>query len=103
VYIPLNGLGRSQPSQNQIRRHQMTNPVDAVKEWMLQIALKKAGLFAGKAVVGIVTGVKIAPVLAQLGVTVDPATMAGGIATLLGALLTILQNWIKIKYGVKWL
>jgi hypothetical protein len=81
----------------------MTNPVDEVKEWLLKIALKKSGLFASKAIVGIVTGVKVAPILAQLGVTVDPVTMAGGIATLLGAGLTILQNWVKIKYGVKWL
>lgn len=81
----------------------MTNPVETVKTWLLSIALKKAVSFAVKFIVSIITGVKVAPILAQLGITIDPVTLAGGIATLLGAGLTILQNWIKIKLGVKWL
>ena len=81
----------------------MTNPIEGVKEWLFSIALKKAGMFVAKVIVGIVTGVKVAPILAQLGVTIDPATMAGGIATLMGALLTIAMNWAKVKFGLSWL
>ena len=82
----------------------MTNPiVDKVGEWLWSIAIKKGVSFAVKAIIGIVTGVKVAPILASLGISVDPVVLAGGLATLLGAGLAILQNWLKIKFGLKFL
>lgn len=82
----------------------MTNPiVEKVEQWLWQIALKKGVLFAVKAIIGIITGVKVAPVLAQLGISVDPITLEAGLATLIGSLLTIVQNWAKMKFGLSWL
>jgi hypothetical protein len=82
----------------------MTNPiVEKVQEWLWTIALKKGVLFAAKAIIGIITGLKVAPVLAQLGITVDPVTLEAGLATLIGSLLTIVQNWAKVKFKLTWL
>lgn len=82
----------------------MTNPiVEKVEQWLWQIALKKGVLFAVKAIIGIITGVKVAPVLAQLGISVDPITLEAGLATFIGSLLTIVQNWAKMKFGLTWL
>jgi hypothetical protein len=81
----------------------MTNPIEAVKEWIFAIALKKAVFSLVKVIIAFITSVKIDPVLKQLGVTVDPITLTGGLTALLSAALTILQNWLKIKFGLKWL
>jgi hypothetical protein len=82
----------------------MTNPiVDKVQEWLWTIALKKGVSFAVKAIIGIITGIKAAPILAQMGVTVDPVTLEAGLATLIGAGLTFVQNWAKVKFKISWL
>jgi hypothetical protein len=81
----------------------MTNPIEAVKTWIFGIALKKAAYFVVKIIVGFISGAKVAPVLSQLGVTVDPVTMTAGVATFVGAGLTIVQNWVKVKFGWNWL
>lgn len=82
----------------------MTNPiVDQVQKWLWTIALKKGVLFAVKAIIGIITGLKVAPVLAQLGISVDPVTLEAGLAALIGSLLTIVQNWAKVKFNLSFL
>jgi hypothetical protein len=82
----------------------MTNPlVEKVEQWLWTIALKKGVSFAVKAIIGIVTGLKIAPILVQLGITVDPVTLEAGLATFIGAGLTFIQNWAKVKFGLTWL
>ena len=82
----------------------MTNPiVEQVQKWLWTIALKKGVLFAVKAIIGIITGLKVAPVLAQLGISVDAVTLEAGLATLIGSLLTIVQNWAKVKFKLTWL
>jgi hypothetical protein len=77
--------------------------VEKVEQWLWQIGIKKGVSFAVKAIIGIITGVKVAPILAQLGISVDPVTFEAGLATLVGSLLTIAQNYIKVKFGVTWL
>ena len=82
----------------------MTNPIiEKVEKRLWQIALKKGVLFAAKAIIGIITGLKVAPILAQLGISIDPVTLEAGLATLIGSLLTIVQNWAKVKFGLNWL
>ena len=82
----------------------MTNPiVEKVDKWILSIAVKKAVYFLVKMVIGFIGSVKIAPVLTQLGVSVDPATLTTGLTALIGSGLTMIQNWIKVKYNVSWL
>ena len=82
----------------------MTNPiVEKVEEWILGIALKKAAYSAVKVVAAFIASVKVAPVMAQLGVTVDPVTMEGGLTALLTSGMTMLQNWLKVKYNLSWL
>lgn len=82
----------------------MTNPiVEKVEQWLWQIAVKK-GIYTGvKVLIGFITSVKIDAILKQTGVTIDPTVMEGGLTTLLTSLLTILQNWLKVKFGLKWL
>lgn len=82
----------------------MTNPIiEKVEGWLWQIAIKKGVLALVKVVVSFVTSVKVAPILTQLGITVDPVTLTGGITALLTSGLTILQNWLKVKFNLTWL
>lgn len=82
----------------------MTNPiVEKIEGWLWQIAVKKGVSFAIKAILSLITGAKLAPIIAGLGITVDPVVLEGSLATLIGSGLTILQNWLKIKFGLKFL
>ena len=81
----------------------MTNPVEEVKTWILNIALKKAAYSATKVIIAFITSAKVAPILAGAGVTIDPAVLLGFLTTALASGLTILQNYLKVKFGLKWL
>lgn len=81
----------------------MTNPIESVKEWIFSIALKKAAYSATKVIVSLVTSAKVAPVLTAAGVTIDPAVLLGFLTTIGAAGLTILQNYLKVKFNLKFL
>lgn len=81
----------------------MTNPVDAVKEFLWNIALKKGVYSIVKVAISFITSVKATTIMSQAGVTIDPVALAGFLTTLLTGLLTVLQNWLKVKVGIKWL
>jgi hypothetical protein len=82
----------------------MTNPiVEKVEGWLWQIAVKKGIASLVKVAIAFVTSVKLDPILKQLGVTVDPVTLTGGVTAFITAGLTMLQNWLKVKFNLSWL
>jgi hypothetical protein len=70
---------------------------DLVEGWVLKIALKKGVKAAGAVILAAIASVKVAPVLAQLGVTVDPGQLEIGMTTLGTAAVTVALSWLKQK------
>lgn len=81
----------------------MTNPVETIRTFLWNIALKKGVYSIVKVAISFVTSIKVSTLINQAGVTVDPTVLEGFLTTLLTAALTILQNWLKVKVGLKWL
>lgn len=77
--------------------------VDGVKTWLLGKALAKAMKALAAVVVSYVTSVKVAGILAQMGVTIDVKQLAEGLTLLGTAAITILLNFLKVKFGLKFL
>lgn len=77
--------------------------VEKVEGWIWQIGIKKGVSFVVKFIISVLTGAKVAPILATLGITVDPATLSLGLAGFIGSGLTVLQNYLKTKYKLDWL
>ncbi len=77
--------------------------VDGAKEWLFNIALKKAikRLVPWALGVALVFIKKANGVVddAGLQISVDEAALAAGIS----GVITMLQNYIKVKFGVEWL
>lgn len=70
---------------------------DMVEGWVLKIALKKGVKAAGAVILAAVASVKVAPVLSQLGVKVDPGQLEIGLTTFGTAAVTMGLNWLKQK------
>lgn len=77
--------------------------VDGVKSWLWQVALKKAIFSAVKVVVSFLASIKVVAILTAMGINIDITIMEGFLTTLLTSLLTMLQNWLKVKKGINWL
>lgn len=65
--------------------------------WLLKIALKKGVKSACAVILAAIASVKVAPVLAQMGVTVDPGQLEVGLTALGTAAVTVGLNWFKVK------
>lgn len=76
---------------------------DGAKDWLLKVALKKAIKRVLPGILGLVlVFVKKANGVvgdAGLSISVDDAALASFIA----GLVTVIQNYIKVKFGVEWL
>ena len=70
---------------------------EMLEGWVLKIALKKGVKAAGAVVLSAIASVKVAPVLAQLGVTVDPGQLEVGLTAMGTAAVTVGLNWLKVK------
>jgi hypothetical protein len=70
---------------------------EMLEGWVLKVALKKGVKAAGAVILSAVASVKIAPVLSQLGVTVDPAQLEVGLTAFGTAAVTMGLNWLKMK------
>lgn len=70
---------------------------EMLEGWLLKIALKKGVKAAGAVILAAIASVKVAPVLAQLGVTVDPGQLEVGLTALGTAAVTVGLNFLKIK------
>jgi hypothetical protein len=71
-----------------------------VQEWFLKIALKKGVKSAVSVILAAIASVKVAPILAQMGVTVDPAQLEIGLTALGTGLLTVALNFMKVKTAI---
>lgn len=77
--------------------------VDTVKEWVFSIALKKGVQKAVQTLVALLTAKVSVDTLASMGVTVDSdKLLVGGTALAMGG-LEVLRNFLKVKFGMKWL
>lgn len=74
-----------------------------VQEWIAGIAMKKAVGSAVKLIVSIVAAGAVAGQLEQMGVKIDQAQLTTGLTVVINSGLKIAQNYLKVKYGVKWL
>jgi len=74
-----------------------------IQEWIAGIAIKKGVTSAVKLIVSIVCGAAVAGQLEGMGVKIDQAQLTTGLTVVINSGLTILRNFLKIKYGVKFL
>lgn len=70
---------------------------EIVEGWLLKIALKKGVKAAGAVILAAIASVKVAPVLSQLGVTVNPGQLEVGLTAFGTAAVTVGLNWLKQK------
>lgn len=73
---------------------------ELLEGWLFKIALKKGVKVAASVVLTGIASVKVAPVLTQLGVTIDPGQLEIGLMSLGAGLLTILMNYLKQKTAI---
>jgi hypothetical protein len=81
----------------------MSNPITAVQTWLWQVALKKGVMSLVKVIIAFITSVTVAPILKSLGIEIDTVTLTGTLTALITSGLTFVLNWIKVKFGIKWL
>lgn len=74
-----------------------------IQEWIAGIAIKKAVASAVKLGVSMVTAAAVVGPLEQMGVKIDPLQLQAGLTIAINSGLKILQNYLKVKYGIKWL
>jgi hypothetical protein len=77
--------------------------ISKIKTWLIgSVVLKKvAGKFAKHgtgAIIGLLTSVKVAPYLAQLGITLDPGQLEAGLTILLIALFGAIYNFMEHRF-----
>lgn len=74
--------------------------IDSAKEWIFNIALKKAIVSASKLIVAFAVshGIKI---VCSLGSVVINTTDEAAMIVAINSGLTMLRNWLKIKYPTK--
>ena len=70
---------------------------EMLEGWVFGIALKKGVKAVAAVVLATVASVKVAPVLSQLGVTIDATQLELGLTALGTGAVTIGLNWLKLK------
>lgn len=70
-----------------------------IKDWVWSIAVKKGIKSLVKLVVAFFTAGAIAPILGQLGITVDQNALQLGLTALINSGLEVLRNYVKTKLG----
>lgn len=73
---------------------------EMVEGWILKVALKKGVKAAGAVILAAVASVKVAPILGQLGVAVDPNQLEVGLTAFGTAAVTMGLNWLKLKTSI---
>ena len=79
---------------------------DSVKKWIFTIALKKSIVSASKLIVSYCATKGLIFVGTMFGVVVDTGNAASIEAALtlgINTLLTMVRNWIKVKFNIGWL
>lgn len=80
-----------------------TKITDKIKEWLLNVTLKKGIKSLIKLIVSWLTAGVVAGWLATLGITVDPIQLQVGLTAAINSGLEMLRNWLKQKFGIGWL
>jgi hypothetical protein len=79
---------------------------DIIKGWLFKVALKKGIVSAAKLIVSYCASKGLIFVGTMFGVVIDTGNAASIEAALtlgINTLLTIVRNWLKVKFGVTWL
>lgn len=78
---------------------------DMIEGWLFGVALKKGVKAVAAVILAAVASVKVAPVLQQMGVTVDRAQLEVGLTALGTGAVTMFLNYLKMKtkLGAKFL
>lgn len=77
--------------------------LDPVKEWLFKVALRKGIARAVTFLVAFVTSAKVAPLLMQWGIMVDPVVLEASLTAFFIGAFEMLRNWLKVKFGLKFL
>lgn len=75
---------------------------NSIKEWIFNIAIGKAIKSAAKLIVAYCVSKGVIFVATIGGVTIDTGNEAA-LVVALNSLLTILRNYIKVKFNIGWL
>lgn len=70
---------------------------DMIEGWVLKVALKKGVKAVVSVILSAVASAKIAPLLAQGGVTIDPQQLELGLTAAGAGAITMGLNWLKVK------
>lgn len=73
---------------------------EMVEGFLFKVALKKGIKAAVTFIVALLASAKVAPIITQAGVTIDPMQLEIGLTTLGTALITMLLNYLKTKTSV---
>jgi hypothetical protein len=78
-------------------------PIDQIKGWMANVALKKVVRSVVGVAVAFLLSTKVAPILQQLGVTVNPVELEAGLTAVIAGGLEWLRTTLKAKFKLSWL
>ena len=70
---------------------------DMVEGWILKVALKKGVKAIVSVLLSAIASAKVAPILTQAGVTIDPVQLEVGLLAAGTGAITMALNWLKIK------
>lgn len=70
---------------------------EAVEGFVFKIALKKGVKAAAAFVISFAASAKVAPILGQMGVSIDPGQLELGLTAFGTALVAMGLNWVKQK------
>ncbi len=74
-----------------------------VETWVLKVALKKGVQRAVVAIVALAGSEKVAPIIKDLGVSLDAGQLELGLTALAITGIEALRNYLKVKKGISWL
>ena len=70
---------------------------EMIEGWILRVALKKGVKAVVSVILSAVVSAKVAPILAQAGVTIDPVQLEVGLTAAGAGAITVGLNYLKLK------
>lgn len=74
-----------------------------IEKWLLRVAVRKMVLSVLKLLLAFLASAKVAAILTQFGVTIDPVQLEAGLTVLGVAAMTALHDWVRLKTGLRFL
>ena len=78
-------------------------PIDQIKALIVNVGLKKVVRSIVGVIVAFLLSAKIAPLLQQLGVNLDPVQLEIGVTALLAGALEWIRTSLKAQFKLSWL